>query len=103
GWEGSFLTDPALLDGGLQLARLWGLRTLGRPSLPTRIGALVVHVPGLAAGSLRCLLRSRAPSEHRTVSDLSFVDPAGRLVAELRDVEMHMLAPSEPATTTSNV
>src|SRR5690606_2983479 len=36
-------TDPALLDGGLQLALLWTEHTLGRASLPTGLGALHVY------------------------------------------------------------
>lgn len=101
GWDGFALGDTALLDGGLQLARLWGIRTLGRPSLPTRIGALIVHRPGLLQGSLRALLRSRAAGEHRTTSDLVFLDGAGQLVAELRDVDMHMLTSNDTATAAS--
>jgi hypothetical protein len=101
GWDGFALGDTALLDGGLQLARLWGIRTLGRPSLPTRIGTLVVHRPGLLQGSLRALLRSRAAGEHRTTSDLVFLDGAGQLVAELRDVDMHMLTSNDTATAAS--
>lgn len=92
----------ALLDGGLPSARLWGIKALGRPSLPTRLGAVVIHQPGLAAGAVRCVLRSRAPNEHRTVSDLVFLDAAGRPVAELRDVDMHMLAPADPVAATTN-
>jgi NAD(P)-dependent dehydrogenase (short-subunit alcohol dehydrogenase family)/acyl carrier protein len=101
GWQGPSVGDVALLDGGLQLARLWGIRALGRPSLPTRLGAVIVHRPGLLRGPLRALLRSRAAGEHRTTSDLAFLDGAGQLVAELRDVDMHMLTSDDTASAAS--
>jgi acyl transferase domain-containing protein len=91
GWSGGpFLTDPGLLDGGLQLARLWGAHQTGRPSLPTTIGSAVVHRRERRAGLVRCELAIRQPSRERTVSTIRFVDGDG-LVAELHDVEMHFL------------
>jgi acyl transferase domain-containing protein/acyl carrier protein/NADP-dependent 3-hydroxy acid dehydrogenase YdfG len=98
GWQGSWLGDPALLDGGLQLARLWGIRALDRPSLPTRIGSLTLHRVGCPQGPVRVLLRSLAPSEHRTTSDLLFLDMSGQPLAELRGVDMHMLTSNDVAT-----
>src|SRR5262249_3711769 len=60
GWPGGpWTVDPATLDGGLQLARLWSFRALGAPTLPTRIGAFVPHaLDGAAPGPTRCLLRA---------------------------------------------
>ncbi|MCS6899174.1 MAG: SDR family oxidoreductase [Polyangiaceae bacterium] len=101
GWQGVSVSDVPLLDGGLQLARLWGIRALGRPSLPTRLGAVIVHSPGLLRGPLRALLRSRTVGDHRTTSDLAFFDEAGQLAAELRDVDMHMLTSNDTATAAS--
>ena len=41
GWPNeTWTSDPALLDGALQLALLWTERQLGLPSLPTGIGAV---------------------------------------------------------------
>jgi hypothetical protein len=92
GWNGAWTTDPALLDGGLQLARLWGVHVLGETTLPTRIGAFVRHDDGRATPSaLRCVLTPRAKNEYRTVTDLAFVDERGRAVFELRGVEMHVV------------
>ena len=84
-------TDPALLDGGLQLALLWTEHTLGRASLPTGLGALHVYKPGAPAGELRATLHARSATGARAVTDVSFVDAGGELVASLEGVETHVL------------
>jgi NAD(P)-dependent dehydrogenase (short-subunit alcohol dehydrogenase family)/acyl carrier protein len=95
GWTGGpWRTDVAALDGGLQLAILWGIHKLGRRSLPTSVGGFVSHGADLVEGPIRCTLTARSVGEHRTLSDLVFTTPDGRLVAELRDLEMHV-PPSE--------
>jgi acyl carrier protein len=92
GWIGGpWRTDAAALDGGLQLAIVWSHRILGRPSLPTRVGAFVSHRSGLAEGPVRCTLQAKDVGPHRTVCDLVFTTGAGIVIAELRDVEMHAL------------
>ncbi len=95
GWPGGpWLTDPAALDGGLQLSILWGLLARGRSSLPTGVGAFVRHQKAPSDGALRCTLAARVVGDYKLVCDLSFGSDEGGLVAELRDVEMHLL----PAT-----
>jgi hypothetical protein len=96
GWPGSFLTDPALLDGGLQLACLWTSTRMGRTSLPTAIGSLVIHRRGRARGPVCCVLAVKQATRDRMVSDVRFVDQGG-VVAELHDVEMHFLADAAAA------
>jgi hypothetical protein len=99
GWRGeAWLTDAALLDGGLQLARLWGFRLLGEPTLPTRVGSVVTHRSGLFSGEIRCLLTPRGSGGYRTLSDLEFTAADGTLVAEMRDVEMHVVPGGRAAT-----
>ena len=78
------------LDGALQLALLWGQsQGLGR-TLPTQIGALLVHQKP-PAGMQRCLLRRKHLGRHRLVVDLQLIASDGRTWAELSDVEMHVL------------
>ena len=84
-------TDPALLDGGLQLALLWTEHALGRASLPTGLGALHVYKPGAPAGELRATLHAREATSAKAVTDVSFVDAGGELVASLEGVETHVL------------
>jgi hypothetical protein len=94
---GAWAIDLALVDGGLQLARLWGIHAIGKTSLPTRIGALVVHAKGALPSELRCVLVPRSRDEYRTVTDLFFVDGVGATVAELRGVEMHIVPSESPS------
>ncbi|MBW2453399.1 MAG: SDR family oxidoreductase [Deltaproteobacteria bacterium] len=92
GWPaGGWQTDAAALDGGLQLAILWGARQLGSPSLPTRIGAYYRYHDGPYPGPVHCALRGRAEGASRTVCDLAFCTADGTMVAELRDVELHVM------------
>jgi hypothetical protein len=88
GWgAGPWLTDPATLDGGLQLAILWGLHHTDCKSLPTRVEAFVpLGAPG--ARARHCDLQVRKSGRHETVADLLFSEADGRPVAELRGVTM---------------
>ncbi|MEZ4437471.1 MAG: SDR family oxidoreductase [Polyangiaceae bacterium] len=90
GWHGDgWRTDPAALDGGLQLAVLWAQHRLGGKGLPTALGALRLHQPGALTGPLTCTVVGRVDGSHRAVSDITFRSPSGRLVARLEGVETH--------------
>ncbi|MHB8835940.1 MAG: SDR family NAD(P)-dependent oxidoreductase [Candidatus Methylomirabilia bacterium] len=88
-WRGSWATDAAVLDGGLQLALLWSAHVIGGHSLPTSVGAYHAYRGRWDAGELRCSLRGTVLGADRVVCDISFVTPGGDLVAELRRVELH--------------
>ncbi|MCZ7681771.1 MAG: SDR family oxidoreductase [Sandaracinaceae bacterium] len=91
GWEGSgWQTDPALLDGGLQLAVLWSERRLGGAALPTGLDAVCLHREGPIEGPVRAFAYGRSAASSRAVCDVLFVDQDGRPVAELRGVETHV-------------
>jgi acyl transferase domain-containing protein/acyl carrier protein/NADP-dependent 3-hydroxy acid dehydrogenase YdfG len=93
GWPGGpWETDPALLDGGLQLLRLHGHHVLGAPTLPTRIDLVRVYRHQENGAPTRCLVHGRSAGRHRIVSDLALVAADGRLVCELRGLEVHALA-----------
>jgi acyl transferase domain-containing protein len=93
GWPGGpWETDPALLDGGLQLLRLHGYHVLGAPTLPTRIDLVRVYRHQENGAPTRCLVHGRSAGRHRIVSDLALVAADGRLVCELRGLEVHALA-----------
>ncbi|MFI5301460.1 MAG: SDR family NAD(P)-dependent oxidoreductase, partial [Polyangiales bacterium] len=94
---GDWVIDLALLDGGLQLARLWGIHALGKTSLPTKIGEVVVHKKGALPAEVRCVLVPRSRDEYRTVTDLLFVDGVGVPIVELRGVEMHIVPSESPS------
>ena len=92
GWKKSdeevWLTDPAALDGGLQLAVLWFKNQLGGASLPLSIAEYKSYSPGLLNGPVQAVLRSEARGEHRTVSSIVLSNGDGRVVAELEGVEI---------------
>jgi NADP-dependent 3-hydroxy acid dehydrogenase YdfG len=102
GWpEGTYQTDVAALDGGLQIARLWGYHMANRPSLPTAIGEFRRYVAGPADGPLRVDLRGRAVNKHRTLSDIRFTTLDGTVIADMRGVEMHFLPERKPAVASA--
>jgi len=60
GWpDAAWVTDVALMDGGVQVAALWGTHILGRLPLPTRIGAFHLYELGPVAAPVRCLVRGQ--------------------------------------------
>ncbi len=95
GWpgadDGTWQTDPALLDGGLQLALLWTQKALGGHSLPTSVESLTVHRPGLPHGASRVELWARQAHGDKGVCDVLFTDAVGEPIAELRGVTTHVL------------
>ncbi len=90
GW----LTDVASCDGAVQLAVLWSRLRFGGASLPTGIGAMVPYGCPVS-GPVRAVLRGQRSEGKRTVSNVSLVDVAGRVYAELLGLEMHALPAGE--------
>jgi acyl transferase domain-containing protein/NAD(P)-dependent dehydrogenase (short-subunit alcohol dehydrogenase family)/acyl carrier protein len=84
--------DVAALDGGLQLAILWGLHVAKKKSLPTKIGACRRYRNGPLSGPVYCALKAKEIQNGHTRSDISFFNKNGELTSMLCDVEMHMLA-----------
>ncbi|MFZ2809530.1 MAG: SDR family oxidoreductase, partial [Desulfosalsimonadaceae bacterium] len=94
-WPDAFWKyDVAALDGGLQLAILWGIHNLSKKSLPTKIGACYSYRNGPITGPIDCVLTGKSIQNGRTISDISFFDHEGKLAAKLCDVEMHILPDS---------
>jgi hypothetical protein len=94
GWRGGFETDPAMLDGGLQLAVLWSKRVLSGASLPMKVGAVHLYEHGLPNGKIQAIVHGSQVHEHRAVCDVTFAHPDGSVVAELKGVET-ILRPDE--------
>jgi NAD(P)-dependent dehydrogenase (short-subunit alcohol dehydrogenase family) len=95
GWpDGEWHTDVAGIDGGLQIAALWGRSLVGRLPLPTRIGAFRVYRVGPAKGPLRSVVRGRRMSRYGAVADVAFVDAqqaeTENVVALLEGLEMYL-------------
>jgi acyl carrier protein/NADP-dependent 3-hydroxy acid dehydrogenase YdfG len=89
-WPGGpWRTDPATLDGGLQLARLWALNVTGRAFLPTRIASVMFNGAPAAAGRRRCMFQSRLDGASKSLSDIAFTDADDRVLAVMQGVEMY--------------
>ncbi|MGW4759075.1 SDR family NAD(P)-dependent oxidoreductase, partial [Streptomyces chartreusis] len=98
GWPGAgWHTDPAAVDGGLQLAVLWAERALGGASLPMAMGALRVYRPGLLDGPARCEVRARKVGGAEGECDIRIIDSDGVVRAEMSRVNVVL----RPAMTTA--
>jgi len=88
GWgEEPWQTDPAAVDGGLQLALLWSDRMLGGPTLPMGMSSMTTFVSGPPEGPVRAVLTGVTRGRDKTVTDIVFVDANGKVVNEMRGVE----------------
>jgi hypothetical protein len=91
GWpDATWRSDPALVDGGLQLACIWGRHVLGGVPLPTRVGAFDLYREGPVDSPVRCLLRGRRAGQRKVIVDLTYVTEAGAVLGSIRDLEMHL-------------
>jgi acyl transferase domain-containing protein/NAD(P)-dependent dehydrogenase (short-subunit alcohol dehydrogenase family) len=83
--EGGY--DAGMLDGGLQLARLWGFWKLGQPTLPMRIGCIrVVRDPGKSPVECRVFAST---GTNRISCDMGFYSPEKELLTLMTGVEMY--------------
>jgi hypothetical protein len=93
-WDAEpWVTDPALLDGGLQLALLWNKFMVDRASLPTSIESIRLFSPPVA-GSLIATLSARESRGSKSLCDIVFSDVDGTVVAQLLGVETHSIPAS---------
>jgi hypothetical protein len=90
GWSGSWLTDPALIDGGLQLAVLYAERQLGGASLPTGFQSFLREGDAPPRGQYQCEVRLRQKSRDKIICDISFFTDRQKPLARLSGVEVHL-------------
>ena len=87
--DGYRRSDAALLDGGLQLARLWGFHTIGKLTLPAKIARTQTSaVSDAAEGPVQCEVTGTAIGNHGIRCDVTFRSTAGDLLASMTGVEM---------------
>jgi hypothetical protein len=79
--------DPGMLDGGLQLARLWGFLKLNQATLPMRIGSISI-LRDSGAAPIDCRVSASAGA-NRIVCDISFFSLQKELLAQMTGVEMY--------------
>ncbi|OBH03362.1 hypothetical protein A5696_07830 [Mycobacterium sp. E2699] len=90
GWRGEgWATDPAALDGCLQVALVWGFERLGRTVLPLRVGEVARYRAGALGDGLRCVLSNGDADNSRAVCDLDLLDADNRMVAGIRRLELY--------------
>jgi hypothetical protein len=93
----SYVIDPALIDGGLQLARVWGYDLFQQLTLPTAIDTFVVYEPGmLAAGrNISCIVEGKPIGQAGTRTNLWYIDTdSGALIAAVHGLEMYVSSES---------
>lgn len=79
--------DPGMLDGGLQLARLWGFLKLRQLTLPMRVGCIRI-LRDSGAAPIECRVSASAAA-NRIVCDFSFFSLEKELLALMTGVEMY--------------
>jgi NAD(P)-dependent dehydrogenase (short-subunit alcohol dehydrogenase family) len=96
--EGSSLhTFPSLLDGGLQLARLWGYEIYGQPSLPMSIGNSYVASRQVDLEPIRCEILVKQQNSQKFVVDINWINQHDRCLAQLQQVEMYVIKERRPS------
>jgi NADP-dependent 3-hydroxy acid dehydrogenase YdfG len=99
GWQ----TDPALMDGVLQLAVLWSKSVLGGATLPMSIGSVAFGYRGPldpSLGVLRVVVQGQVVESNRAVCDVTVVDSSSRVLFAFSAVEV-ILRPGEPQVQTA--
>ncbi len=90
--EQDWQLDVAALDGGMQLAVLYGQRMLGAQNLPTSIDTVRRFATEACAGPITATAYRRNVGKSATTTDIHFVDANGQHFAELLGVQNHALA-----------
>ena len=81
-------TDPAAVDGAIQLAVIWAREVIGRATLPMAVREARFRASGLEAGLLRCVVRAVSSGEDGAVCDVVLVGADGGHVAELAGLQL---------------
>ncbi|WP_433325369.1 SDR family oxidoreductase [Spirillospora sp. CA-294931] len=94
GWRaGDWQTDPAAIDGALQLAVVWAEGLLGGATLPMALGEFRVHRTGPAGGPLGCTVSAEPVRGDHVRCQVALTTGDGEPFADLRDLEL-VLRPS---------
>ncbi|MFH9659579.1 SDR family NAD(P)-dependent oxidoreductase [Streptomyces sp. NPDC017248] len=90
GWDTRrpWATDPAALDGALQLAVLWARHALGRATLPMGVAELRLYRPGALGRNLLAVVTPGAAADQQAECDVRLSDDRGATVAELSGVRL---------------
>ncbi|OZM70808.1 beta keto-acyl synthase [Amycolatopsis antarctica] len=99
GWPGTDRhTDPAAVDGALQLATLWAERVLGTAVLPMGLDEFRLHVPGPLQDTATVLVRAGRSGGSEARCDVRASGVDGQPIFELRGVRLVARPDSAPRT-----
>ncbi|MGA3327991.1 MAG: SDR family NAD(P)-dependent oxidoreductase [Terriglobia bacterium] len=88
GWKlGAWQTDPAAIDGMLQIGLKWSEKLLGGATLPMAFRSFHLFAPGAARGRLRTTAWTRHVQHAQVVCDVALATPEGDMVAVLSGAE----------------
>ncbi|PRW63502.1 type I polyketide synthase [Actinopolyspora mortivallis] len=82
-----YRTEPAGVDGGLQLALLWADHVLDRPTLPMSVRVFRVHGEDIRADGYRCVVRHVRTDTDSVECDIT-LSANGDIYAELLGVRL---------------
>jgi hypothetical protein len=89
GWNrAAWHTDPAAIDGGMQIAVLWAEQVLGCATLPMGVTEIRTYQPGLHRGPTRCVVRARDVWPGGAECDIALLGEDGAVRAELFTVSL---------------
>jgi len=89
GWNhATWHTDPAAVDGGLQVAVLWAKQVLGCATLPMGVAEYRTFSTGLYNGPTRCVVRARDVWSGGAECDIGYLAEDGTVRAELFGVSL---------------
>ena len=88
---GPWTTDPAALDGGLQVALLWGIHQKGRQTLPSAIKSVKFHQADDPSSWVHCDVTTKAIGPYQHTFDIHLTSPTGQPIVDLIDVNMTVL------------
>ena len=95
--DASIENATAILDGALQAALVWSRHLVGKKSLPTSIGKMVIgRLEG--KGSINCRLFAKNHSKNKTVCDI-YLHKDGIVLAYFEDTTVHLLPTQVPKPT----
>ncbi len=86
--EEDWSSDPAAMDGALQVSLLWGLDLLGAQTLPMRVANFIPFVDEPSDEPLVCYVRRKKHNRKQIVADVLLTTEAGNPLCELHGVEM---------------
>ena len=96
GWPSAgWLSDPAAVDGAIQVAFLWSLERGGGRTLPVRLGACRVLRQARPGQAYECRLRSRSVDAWRSDHDVELLLD-GEVAISLSGLEMYRIKDNAP-------